>query len=221
VDKISLRDQVISLRKKGKTYSEIRKKIKKEIPKSTLSYWCKNIYLSPLQQERINKCIKVNIEKGRMLAILANRKKRERYLNSVRDRIKDLKKIILDKNVAKIALAMLYLGEGTKSSNGSLTFGNSSPEIINLFLRLLRFCYKINESKFRCTLQCRADQNIKVLEKFWSAITEIPIKQFYKARVDQRTIGKPSKNTEYKGVCRIDYFSADLYTELTEIAKTV
>ena len=116
---------------------------------------------------------------------------------------------------------MLYLGEGAKNQRGSLMFGNSDPFIISLFLYLLRYCYNIDESKFRCTLQCRADQNSRKLEKFWFQITKIPLSQFYKARIDPRTIGKPSKKLEYKGVCRIDYFSAEIFTELTQIANIV
>ena len=100
-------------------------------------------------------------------------------------------------------------------------FGNSDPSIISLFMSLLRYCYNIDESKFRCTLQCRADQNTKKLEKFWSQITKIPLSQFYKARVDPRTIDKPSKKLNYKGVCRIDYFSADLFIELKQIAEII
>ena len=68
---------------------------------------------------------------------------------------------------------------------------------------------------------CRADQNTKKLEKFWSNITRIPLSQFYKPRKDARTIGKPTKRKDYKGVCKIDYFSADIYTELMMIPRTI
>jgi len=100
-------------------------------------------------------------------------------------------------------------------------FGNSDPPIITLFLSLLRRCYNIDENKFRCTLQCRADQNIPKLEKFWSQVTKIPMPQFYKARIDPRTIGKPSRKPDYKGVCRIDYFSGDIFMELKQIMEVI
>ena len=57
--------------------------------------------------------------------------------------------------------------------------------------------------------------------KFWSKITNIPLSQFYKARIDSRTIGKKSKNLNYKGVCRIDYFSAEIAIELMQISKII
>lgn len=215
-----LKKESIALRKTGKTYFEIIQKLKAPIPKSTLSLWCKNITFSAKHKERIAEIIKNNLDKGRAIILISNKIKREKYLQEVYSRVSHLGKLIKNKDIAKISLAMLYLGEGSKTRS-SLMFGNSDPTIISLFLRLLRYCYKIDEDKFRCTLQCRADQDIQKLEKFWSNITNIPLSKFYKARVDPRTIGKISKNPEYKGVCRIDYFSADIFNELTKVIEAI
>ena len=209
------------MRKRGKTYGDIQKDLNRNISKSTLSYWCKNIVLTEKQNDRIRKIVEKNVARGREKALEVNRLKRESYLKSVENRVAYLGEFINNKEVAKVALAMIYLGEGSKTQRGSLMLGNSDPNIISLFLYLLRKCYNLNESKFRCTLQVRADQHIKSLEKFWSAITKIPLAQFYKARIDPRTIGKVSKKSDYKGVCRIDYFSADIYIELTKIAEVI
>lgn len=130
-----------------------------------------------------------------------------------------LPNLLRNRNVAKLVLVSLFLGEGSKNTHGSLVFGNSNPKIISLFLKLLRFCYVVDENKFRCTLQCRADQKIDLLNKFWSKITKIPLKQFYAARIDPRSIGKMSHKKDYRGVCRIDYFSANIFNELTVIAN--
>lgn len=97
-------------------------------------------------------------------------------------------------------------------------FGNSDPLIIKMFVALMRRCYKLDESKFRVTVQCRADQDTGLLEKFWSEVTQIPVSQFYTAMVDRRTIGKKSRKIDYKGVCRIDYFSSFIDLELKHIA---
>lgn len=217
----NFKNKAILLRKSGKTYGEIKNILGQDIPKSTLSIWFKKIILTKEQQNNIKKNIKNNIHQAQIKALVINKKKRERYLISVNKRIKHLKDIIKNKDVAKIAIAMLYLGEGSKTRRGSLMFGNSDAKIIALFFRLLRYCYDINEKKFRCTLQCRADQNIIELEKFWSKITKIPLCQFYKARIDSRTIGKKSKKLDYKGVCRVDYFSADIFNEIIKIIKII
>lgn len=156
------------------------------------------------------------------MALIINRKKRTKYLKSIIDRNKNLASILNINKTAKVALAMLYLGEGSKKiKRGSLTFGNSDPFIVDLLLNLIRKCYNINEKKFRCTVLCRADQNIDKLENFWHKITKIPKSQFYKTRIDPRTIGKPSRNLNYMGVCKIDYFSADIFLDLMYIPKII
>lgn len=222
MNRLDIREKATRLRKKGKTYLEIQKSLKVAIPKSTLSGWCSKVKLPKEYQDRIRKIVLNNAEKGREIALVINRVKREKYLKSIIDRNKHLAKVLKNKDIAKIALAILYLGEGAKDyKRGSVMFGNADPFIISLFLYLLRYCFNINEDKFRCTLQCRADQDIKTLEKFWSRVAKIPLSQFYKARIDPRTIGKPSKKLDYKGVCKIDYFSAEIFIELMQIPKII
>ena len=216
-----LKPRIITLRKSGKTYFEISKIIGINIPKSTLSDWCSSIALSPKQQRRVDRLMMDGTNRGRAIALAVNKLKRENYIQAVKDRVSHLAEELKDKNTSKIALAMLYLGEGSKTNKGALMFGNSDPLVINLFLSLLRYCYKIDEGKFRCTLQCRADQDTTKLEKFWAQTTKIPLSQFYKPRVDPRTIGRPSYNLNYKGVCRIDYFSGDMFMELKQIMALI
>jgi len=218
----SLKQTVIKLRRSGKTYGEIIRITKHDIPKSTLSDWCSKIYLNSEQRKLIDKKVRDNCKKGMEVAWQINKKRREEYLKSIASRNKHLVKIFKNKDVGKIALAMLYLGEGSKSlGRSSLRFGNSDPFVIDLFLNLLRKCYTVDEKKFRCTVLCRADQNINNLEKFWLEVTKISKLQFYKTRIDARTIGKPSLKLDYKGVCVIDYFSADIFLDLMQIPKSV
>lgn len=222
MDKVKIKEQALKLRKQGKTYLEIQRKLKLVIPKGTLSYWCRNTPLPLGYKRKIRQYNIFNLNKARKIAMAVKKVEREKYLQLVASRNTHLAKALRNRDTAKIALSMLYLGEGSKDpQRGSLMFGNSDPFIMSLFLRLLRYCYKINENKFRCTLQCRADQNIKELERFWSKITKIPPDRFYKARIDPRTIGKPSKKLDYKGVCRVDCFSAETFIELKQIAEIV
>lgn len=216
-----LKPKIIALRRLGKTYTEICKIIGINISKGTLSNWCGSISLSPEQRQRVEYLIKRGTSKGRSVALVVNKLKRAKYIQTVRRRINHLSDKLKDRNTSKIALAMLCLGEGSKTKRGSLVFGNSDPLVIRLFLNLLRRCYNIDENKFRCTLQCRADQNVQKLEKFWAQVTKIPLSRFYKARIDPRTIGRPSKNPDYKGVCRIDYFSGDIFMELKQIIAVI
>jgi hypothetical protein len=218
---INSKPEAIRLRKLGHTYGEIKKILGVNIPKSTLFCWLSKLKLTNIATDKLKLSAGNNIKKAHLLALKSNKEKRIKHLAEIATNVEHLKKIKKDKNVAKIILAVLYLGEGGKSGRSSLMLGNSDPAIIRLFLALLRQNYSIDEGKFRCTVQCRADQDIPELEKFWSKITDIPPRNFYKARVDSRTIGKKSKKPSYKGVCRIDYFSADLFNEIKMIMEIV
>ncbi|MAF79913.1 hypothetical protein CL629_02415 [bacterium] len=217
----SLVEKAKRLRRQGKTFPEVCVNLHHEIPKGTMSYWFKDVKISRQGGERLQGIYRQNQQRGRDRAIEKKREVRERYLRVVRKESARLARRLEDKQVSKILLAGLYFSEGGKCGRGFLLFGNSDPKMIELFLGLLRYVYETEAGKFRCTVQCRADQNIQKLEKFWSETTKIPFSLFYKARVDPRSIGKKTKKKDYKGVCRIDYFSARIFNELMIIAEAL
>jgi hypothetical protein len=211
------RTQVQSLRREGKSYGEIQKIIGCNIAKSTLSFWCNAIPLTRDYEEKIRVAITAGGVRARAAALAAKKVRREQYLSNLAHTNAPLLVLLSDHNIAKLSLAVLYLAEGGKFKKGSVMFGNSDPSIICLFLDLLRKVYVVDENRFRCTLQCRADQQVEYLESFWSDATRIPRTRFYKARIDPRTVGSRSRKKDYKGVCRIDYFSAEVYNDIMSL----
>lgn len=215
-----IKKKVRAFRRSGKTYTEIREHIRIDIPKSTLATWCRGVKLPKEYKEKIRKLSEKNLQIARKSSVKSKEIMRSTLIQEFNAENKNL--LLLYKNditVRKIVLATLYLAEGSKSPRGSLMFGNSDPQIVRTFVDLMRECYKIDESKFRCTIQCRADQDIELLQNFWSSIIRIPLRQFYGARVDKRTVGKKSRKLNYKGVCRIDYFCSRIDLELKCIAR--
>lgn len=207
------------LRKLGLSYSEINEKLSRKRAKSTLSHWCRNIPVSPSEELIMKERFAQKLVEARKRSIASRKARRQAYFKDVAERNAGIDSLLADNVSRKALLGILYLAEGTKHKNGSLTFGNSDPRIIRLYLYLLRTCYELDESKFRCTVQARADSPLMELENFWSKETAIPLEQFYSARIDKRTIGKPSEKPDYRGVCRIDYFSADLFYEIMSIGS--
>ncbi len=218
----TLKERAKEFRSEGMTYAEINKRLGVIVPKGTLNYWCRNIQLGHRYNQKLREINRVNLQKARDKAAQVNRIRRREYLESLLTSNRHLAETIRNKDVAKIALAVLYLGEGGKSwKKDSLYFGNADPAVIELYLKLLRYCYSLDGSKFRCTVQCRADQDPAKLQKFWARITGIPNKQFYKPQVDRRTVGKPTAKVDYKGVCRIDYLSAHLFTDIMQAIRII
>lgn len=216
-----LERQVKKLRTQGKMYSEINRLLGVSLPKSTLSYWCRGIRTPASYQDKLEAFKRQNLAKCRQIALESVKQKKREKNDRIVNKYSFLSPRLGDTDASLIVLATLYLGEGTKGDRGCLTFGNSSPGIISLFMRLLRQCFKIDESKFRCTVQGRSDMNIHKAELFWSNSTNIPIKQFYPARIDPRTAGKKTIKSNYQGVCRIDYLSVDIFRELVIIGDII
>lgn len=218
MQKEPIKNKAIKLRSQGKTYKEIIKEIGKKISKSTLSNWCKNVNTPTFYKNKIRQLNLESLNLARQKANSVKQVQFKQYIEEISENIKPITNNLTKKEY-KLMLGMLYLCEGKRAQKSSMTFGNSDPLIINLYLKLLRKSYGIDESRFRCTVQCRADQNVKELENFWSSATNIPLSKFYKAQIDRRTLNKPTLKENYKGVLRIDYFSAEIFWELQKIAQ--
>ncbi len=217
--KATLYEKVRKLRSKGKTYTEIRQALNLSMPKSTLSNWCQGVILPNWYTAKIRELNRKSFKKAQIMAWASVRRKRELFLDKVRqEATKVIKKLNLEN--LKIVLAMLYLGEGAKwEGHSGLLLGSSDPQVILLYISLLEKCYKIKLSQLKCRISYRADQNIRELEKYWSGITGIPQKNFYKTKPDPRTKGKKTKKNDYKGVCVITCAGSHIQLELEEIAK--
>lgn len=118
-------------------------------------------------------------------------------------------------NITELALALLYLGEGTKAKTG---MGSSDPIILKFFISCLRNIYKIPEDKIKCELHLRVDQNPNKMIKFWSNELQVPRNNFTKPYLDNRTKGKATY-TSYKGVCLVRCGTVAIQRKLVYIAK--
>lgn len=221
---LELVEKIKELRSKGCTYGEIVSILKIKIPKSSLSWIVRNVSLPPHYQQRIGKLNLTNLGRGRKIAKEINAIKREELFARIKSINLPVSKKIKDKETAKIALAMLCLGEASKyNSKGNRSFylGNSDPRIVVLFLKLLKYCYTFDLEKVRATVQCRADQNTDDLKKYWLKVTGIPERLFYPPLIDPRTVGKPTKKANYRGVLRINYFDTKVQLELESLADLI
>ncbi len=220
---MNLRNKAVELRRRGFTYSEISKELKVKISKSTISYWLKDVKTPDFFAKKI---AKINIEsRKKAVNILKDKRKQRKFdfeTSVLKEAAKLLKKSGTDKDFKKVALVMLYLGEGSKwKSHRGLNLGSSDPIIVLLYIALLEQVFSIRRDSLKARISYRADQDISKLTKFWSKITKLPIGSFYKTKPDPRTVGKITKNKEYKGVCVISGGSTTKQLELELIAKMV
>lgn len=215
-------DKAKKLRRSGKTYSEISSALGMPIPKSTLSVWCHNEELPEWFHEKVEQLNAGSIRRAQQMARVVHQRNREaRRSESARSATKALVHTD-DVGVLKMLLAVLYAGEGSKlPGHYGLVLGSSDSDIIRLYITLLRKCFGITLEKLRCRISYRADQDIAALQTYWSHVTLIPLRNFYKTKFDPRTIGKPTKKPEYKGVCVISCPGTREQIELEILAKLI
>jgi len=182
----------INLRKAGQSYLQISQAI--GAPKSTLSYWLKNIKISKQAQEKISKrayakSVEALIKRNKNQTVIADLKAQDILKKSAAE----AKKLI--NNKLFVAGVSLYWAEGYKkgaygSKYKSVDFTNSDPEMIKVMMNFFRKFCKLKENKFKLLLMAHSNMNIEKSILFWSDITKLPISQFTKT---QTAISKSSK----------------------------
>lgn len=215
-----MRTQIKELRAKGMTYSEICQVIGREIPKATLSYICKDVVLPPEYARRHALIVQENAQRARIKAAKTNALKLQARFERINQQAFVVVSTDSIENYEKICLATLYIAEGSKyKSYRGLALGSSDPDILRLYMSLLMRCYGKKMDNFRARIQHRSDQDSNLLKQYWSKQLNLPETSFYLSYADKRTLGKPTTNVEYKGVCVISCSGADIQLELDAIAR--
>lgn len=156
------------------------------IPANTIRGWCKDEIIGTRWDT----------------LLITNERLRQEHKNSEKKVVNRIKTI--DKELAKVFVALIYWCEGTKyPSENRVTFVNSDPTLTKLFLELLRKAFPINESKLRIQLQIHKTHNFGDIRKFWSELLLIPESQFSKPTVTTPNGGKHRHN--YLGTCSVRY----------------
>lgn len=211
------KNKAISLRKQGRSLNFISKEL--QIPKTTLYYWIKNIPLSKQQKELLHKEKLESLKKARSKAVRWHNTEKERRIKEAKQKaLESFEQIdIEDKEILKLALALLYLGEGSKKVSDT-GMGNSDPIILLFFIKALKIIYGLQTKDFRCYLHLRDDQDEIQIKTYWSRTLGIPQSQFRKTLFDKRTAGKKTFK-DYKGVCLISVGKVAIQRELVFLSR--
>lgn len=207
-----IKKEAIQLRKKGLALRKIEERLR--IPRSTLSGWFKDITLTKRQKQRLLRDWRNGLVKAHSKAVLWHHAEKEKRL---REAMKEAERVftqinIQDKKILDLALAMLYLGEGSKTTVG-LSIGNSNPMILQFFIAAISYCYNFDRTKIRCDLHIRADQDPTKIKRYWSHALHLPLKNFITVSIDKRTEGSRTYPT-YKGVCVLRFGSGAIQRKL-------
>lgn len=193
--------KALDLRLQGKTYGEIRKLF--DIPKSTLSVWFKKLSLSVSAK----KVLEIKRRKGFLLLGEFNKQRTQgieeentaivgEYVSKVGN---------LSKRELMLLGAALYWAEGYKNFGDGIrnkkkvyphiSFSNSDPSMIIIFLRFLKEILQISKEKVwaRAMLYPGIDPTKAIT--YWQKVTGLPLKNFrYYIALSRASSGKRPKN---------------------------
>jgi transcriptional regulator with XRE-family HTH domain len=217
--KTEKRIQAESLRKEqGLSYSDISKVI--GVSKSTLSSWLNHIYLSDEQQEQLRRRMVSNRASFAARAWSVNQKRYQKARQlAVQAGIGVFDEIPEHRSVDELSLAMLYLGEGSKSY-GRVQIASTQVVILRYFLTTLKQLYTIDETRlrFRLNLVIAAITFENDFIDWWKTELRYPSARFSKTQYDPRSqVKKVTGN--YHGVCTLTYCDSYLQRKLVSLAN--
>ncbi len=202
--KSSLKEKAIGLRKNGLTYSEILRQI--PVAKSTLSIWLRSVGLSKQQKQKLTEKKLASMKRG----AIAKRNQRINLTQLIKNNAISEIKSISSRELWLIGIA-LYWAEGSKEKEQNIgqgvTFSNSDPLMIKLFLKWLNEILKISKKDIVAEIYIHENSinNVSAVKKYWSNITEIPLSEFNYIYFKKNKISTKRKNIgkNYYGLLRI------------------
>ncbi len=115
-------------------------------------------------------------------------------------------------------MSFLYWGEGNKSG-GHLAFTNSDPEMVQVFLKLLKQGFDIDDEKIRALLHLHEYHDEVKVKEFWSKTLKIPTTLFSKTYIKPHTA--ITKRENYLGCIRIRYYNSKIAKQVKELYNAV
>lgn len=188
--------KALVLRQEGKSYSVISAEL--GVPKSTLSYWLRDVSLSGASKKRL-------FENGQEKSIQALVRRNKLQTKIAEEKADGIKKVAIEEvdryidDPLFLAGVSLYWAEGYKrGAFGSkwkcVDFVNADPAMVRLMMRFFREICGIDELVFRAQLIAHRNVNIGHAVGYWSRITGIPPERFIKTNVSIRKKDANLKN---------------------------
>jgi len=200
-------------REEGLSYSEIAAQT--GISKSTLSNWLRDIALKPEYEARLQARLRANRAAFAARAWPINRLRHEQAREEAyQDGARIISALPKDKAVDELAVAMLYLGEGSKSGN-RVQLASTNASILCYFVQALVRIYAVDTRRLslRLNLVDAARPVESQLRMWWSRQLDCSPDQFTKTQFDSRS--RASRLTgDYRGVCTVTYHNTYLQQRL-------
>lgn len=198
------------------SYAAIARKL--GVPKSTLSYWLREL---PLEEEEVLAMRRTAWRRGeasREAFRATMRAKRNDEEAKIHKRIEE-SILPFTKRDMYIAGIMLYIGEGDKRNRYRIALANSDPEVLVFFTRWLIECWSIPREKIRFGLHLYTNMRIAEERKFWQDTLGFGRKSFYKDQVREVKDGFKYEDGDRHGTCTVYVIGSEPKTRLMQAMK--
>ncbi len=200
--KINEKDKAITMRKEGKTYSEIRKVV--PVAKSTISLWLRDVGLAKAQKQHITT---KRMDAQKRGAETKRRQRLERTQGIYATASNEVGK--LSQRELLLIGATLYWAEGSKAKphavSTGIDFGNTDSEMIRIFLVWLQTALHVSADRVHSSLYLHINHKHRLSEviRHWELLTKMKIRYIYfKKHSPKKSYRKNTEDT-YFGTLRI------------------
>lgn len=197
--KVQEKDRVLSLRKKGLTYSEILKIV--PVSKSSVSLWLKDSPLTTNEKHLLRNRREKGVLRGRLRAAASlhqARIERDKVLH--KESLRTFVKYVADP-LFQVGIS-LYWAEGSKRTN-CFGFINSDTDMIKLMLVWIRTFLITSEDEIRMRVYTHKAFADEKHEQIWSKDLGIPLDRFGKTIYKTQGL-QVKKRPQYRGCVRIE-----------------
>lgn len=203
--KVVEKEKALKLRKRGLSYSEIKKRVK--VSRSSLSLWLRETHLTKSQKLRFKRKMAAVSKLG---AKAKRRQRIEKTEKITKGAISEIKQI---KDVELFYMGiMLYWAEGAKSRRGKacqgVDFSNSDPDMCRFFVNWLQISLKMKPERIGFCIyiheSCKSKSNEALA--YWSGVVGFPKDKFNKTCYTKTVYPRKHKRKDkgnYYGQLRI------------------
>jgi transcriptional regulator with XRE-family HTH domain len=172
--KDDLRERAVELRKQGWSYREIREEL--NVSKSSLSLWLRDVVLTEEQEQRLAQLRAIGQTRAARTIQARRLARQQATIEGARSQVQQI-----TEGELFIAGVVAYWAEGSKPklwrSGENVTFCNSDPGLILLFLRWLELM-SISRDRAVCSLMIHESADVSHAMQFWLEATGLPAEQF-------------------------------------------
>lgn len=198
-----LERRALEHRKNGAGIKEIARML--SVSPSTVSFWCRNIALSPSQQMSLAKRAQSRGVGGLLAHAEKLRTKRQKVTLEHEQRGMAMVEALSDRDITMVGIG-LYWGEGYKRGSQEFGFTNSDPKMVTFYIRWLSKVFDVKKSDLilRISINNRYRNDENRLITYWAQHTGVAEKQFTRTSfINAKSKSLSQKPRDYYGTLRI------------------